>query len=628
MILIFSLISFCCSLAFLYLGITAYTLDRRNKTNIIFLAYCLTAAALAFFEFMARQALAYPRGYLWINLQQIVPLVTIISLHFIIEYTKNKKNRDYPYFHVLLYVPLIVYLFFLIFTDIFRVNAVMAPWGFSHAGNENTGFFPYIVILWMICMNIAAIAMSFTYFSRQKDKESRQAALYVFTATLLPFVGAIIENTILKSSGKIPELITIFTLAGAFFLACAIHRHRLFEINPEMAAVNILRTIDSYVLLVDTGGIIKYANPAIFDALGLPKTTLINEKISTIFMNGFMPGFLSGLDAGAALSKEVKNSESCLVSSAGKPLYVLMSVSPSFDSAGALTGYVIAAVNINQRIALENNLMTEISRADMANAKLEESNQKLKELDRMKKNFIAIVSHELRTPLTSIKGFLSFLSHGVGGNLSAKQREFTDTMGSNVEKLLKLINELLDFSKIDSGTFSVDRKNSDLAITARKAIIEMEPIAAKKGIRLVDLIEKPSLPGFFDDTRIGQVIINLLNNAVKYTYSGTSIFISLEEIDGPQIILPDYLKSAPVPAGRYFLLTVRDEGPGMDPKYCRKIFDQFYQIEDANTRKHEGVGLGLNISMNIIKAHSGFIWAESKGKDTGASFYFMIPAVS
>jgi signal transduction histidine kinase len=217
------------------------------------------------------------------------------------------------------------------------------------------------------------------------------------------------------------------------------------------------------------------------------------------------------------------------------------------------------------------------------------------------------------------------LFRSVGGNLSEIQLEFTGAMNVNVEKLLKLINELLDFSKIDSGTFSVDKRDSDLSIIARRAIIEMEPIAAKKNIKLVDLIKNASLPAVFDDTRIGQVIVNLLNNAVKYTYSGTNIYLSLEEISDPCSILPDYLKNASGPAGKYYLVSVRDEGPGMDPKYCRRIFDQFYQIEDANTRKHEGVGLGLNISMNIIKAHNGFIWAESKGKDTGAAFFFLLP---
>jgi signal transduction histidine kinase len=153
----------------------------------------------------------------------------------------------------------------------------------------------------------------------------------------------------------------------------------------------------------------------------------------------------------------------------------------------------------------------------------------------------------------------------------------------------------------------------------------MSPIAAKKNIKIMDETEAEGLPAVFDEARIGQVIINLLNNAVKYTYNNTSIFIKARYVSSPEKLLPDEMQNTVTTKGQYCLLSVRDEGPGMEPKYCQRIFDQFYQIGDANTRKHEGVGLGLNISKNIIKAHSGFIWAESKGKDTGSVFYFAIP---
>jgi len=256
---------------------------------------------------------------------------------------------------------------------------------------------------------------------------------------------------------------------------------------------------------------------------------------------------------------------------------------------------------------------------------LAQSYERLKEVDKLKTNFTSMVSHELRTPLTSIKGFISFLLGGVGGRLSPEQKEFVLIIKNNSDRLLSLINDLLDLSKMESGSFSIQKRNTDIIPVIASSIRDIASIAEKKSINLKVTSPYTGYSINIDEYRISQVFINLLNNSIKFSPSGSEIEISLKEEKKNDIGLPSYCVLPDTSPEKYLLVRVIDHGPGLTKDNARRIFDRFYQVEDIHTRKEQGTGLGLSIVENIIKLHDGAVWADSEGPGKGSVFSFILP---
>ena len=248
--------------------------------------------------------------------------------------------------------------------------------------------------------------------------------------------------------------------------------------------------------------------------------------------------------------------------------------------------------------------------------------QDLKELDRLKSNFVAIVSHELRTPVTVIKGFSSFILKGVAGPLAPKQKEFMETISSNSSRLEMIINDLIDVSKIEAGIMSVTKKACDFSKTVAGAVSDMRIIAARKNITLDPAVED-GITLNADAARMQQVVINLVNNAIKFSDAGSEITVGLSPVFKGKI--PPEAGIMKLPAEKYACLSVRDRGIGIEKDHMKKVFERFYQIESADVRKHQGAGLGLSIAKSIIDMHEGHIWCESEGTGRGTVFYAIIP---
>jgi len=249
------------------------------------------------------------------------------------------------------------------------------------------------------------------------------------------------------------------------------------------------------------------------------------------------------------------------------------------------------------------------------NQKLTESYERLKELDRLKSNFLATVSHELRTPLTSILGYGEMLAEGIGGPLNPEQLEFVQTIREKGEQLLSLIKSLLDQSKLESGTLSL--RPADVAIGAvlEDVAATLLPSALRKGLKLeVDVAPRiPILRG--DAERLRQVFTNLAENAVKFTPSGGTVRLSAStEAAGEPEDDMGYVLFAARPTA--VIARVEDTGIGIPEAEHGKIFDAFYQVDGSSTREHGGTGLGLSIVKRIVEMHGGTI-AVGNGRGDG-----------
>jgi signal transduction histidine kinase len=239
--------------------------------------------------------------------------------------------------------------------------------------------------------------------------------------------------------------------------------------------------------------------------------------------------------------------------------------------------------------------------------KLSEANKKLKKLDQAKSEFISIASHQLRTPLSIIKGYLSMILEGDYGTLKELMVDPVHKVYISAERLINLVDNLLDISRIESGRLHYDFTTLQLADIAESVVHEFKIQAEKKGLDLKYKPPSETLPAVkADSMRIREIIINLVDNAMKYTSKG-DISLSLKK-EKDRIIL-----------------CVADTGHGLDKEEKSIIFQKFSRGGGGNAMHVDGSGLGLFIAKKIIQDHGGDIWAESAGRGKGSKFCFSLP---
>lgn len=256
------------------------------------------------------------------------------------------------------------------------------------------------------------------------------------------------------------------------------------------------------------------------------------------------------------------------------------------------------------------------------NEKLGEAYDRLKELDRLKSNFLASVSHELRTPLTSIMGYGEMLAEGIAGPLNAEQAEFVQTIRAKSDQLLGLIVSLLDLSKLESGTMAMHRRSVAIADVLREAVSTLTPAAAKKHVRLVASASDDLARLDGDPDRLRQVFINLAENAIKFTSAGGEVRLDAREREDEAEDLPGLVLVAPL--RRSLEVRVSDTGIGIPESERARVFDAFYQVDQSSTREHGGAGLGLSIVKRLVEAHGGSIRVEAN-EPRGTVFVVTLP---
>ncbi len=271
----------------------------------------------------------------------------------------------------------------------------------------------------------------------------------------------------------------------------------------------------------------------------------------------------------------------------GVLIYLSLSVSPIRDLQGKIVGFLRIAKDITEKKRYE---------------------RRLKELDKLKSDFVSNVSHELRTPLTSIKGSVENMLDGLTGSLNEKQIRYLVRIKSNTDRLSRLINDLLDLSRIESGRVEVRPTRLPLTALAEEVAEHLKPLATEKLIRIEVPSPDPSATAWADRDKVTQVLVNLVGNALKFTPKEGKVTVALAKNDN------DYVQ-----------ISVADTGPGILPEEANKIFSKFYQVTNIAKQKPIGSGLGLAISKALVEMHGGKIWVESE-VGRGSTFYFTLPA--
>ena len=235
------------------------------------------------------------------------------------------------------------------------------------------------------------------------------------------------------------------------------------------------------------------------------------------------------------------------------------------------------------------------------------------EIEQMKSEFVSLVSHELRTPLTSIIGFISLILDGKTGKINQKQYESLSRAHRQSKRLAALINDLLDVSRIEAGRIEMKQEQVQIDWIAKRRIEELRPQADEKTISLL-LEAQPNLPLMIADAdRIGQIFINLIGNAIKFTPNNGKVTVRISK------------SSQNGSKSDGFHVEVIDTGPGIPAEEREKVFDKFRQLGSVQTRQQGGTGLGLSIASGIVEAHGGKLWVDTGDDGHGCNFQFFIP---
>lgn len=239
---------------------------------------------------------------------------------------------------------------------------------------------------------------------------------------------------------------------------------------------------------------------------------------------------------------------------------------------------------------------------------LQVANQKLKELDDLKTDFISIASHQLRTPLTAIKGYSSMILEGTYGDSPLQIKGVVDKIFQSSQRLIFIVNDLLDVSRIEQGRFTITLEEVKLVNVIRDVTEELKANAEKKDIALSFevSVDDADIKVSADFSKIRQVFTNLIDNSLKYTNEG-------------------YVKILLKVQNEKVLVSIKDSGIGISSSTIPNLFQKFTRAKGVSKLHTDGSGLGLYVAREIVKAHHGEVWAESEGEGKGSQFYVSLP---
>jgi len=359
-------------------------------------------------------------------------------------------------------------------------------------------------------------------------------------------------------------------------LARSQERGRADELSRQQEI--LLNSVNDGICGVDRHGMVSFANPAAARLLGTDPAALTGKPVHDLLHGSAPAGRQCAEDCQlrAALGHHVAAAgEESIYRLDGTSFAAEYFSTPILDQ-GRFSGSVISFRDVSQRNAL----------------------------DRLKDEFISTVSHELRTPLTSIRGALGLLSSGILGQVNDKASNLLRIALTNSDRLVRLINDILDLERIQSGREPLSFRPVQLGEIVRQAIDGMQPVADAAGVQLIHDTVQAEITA--DGDRLLQVVTNLLSNAIKFSPSNSTVSVMLR------------------PGANGVTLSVIDHGRGIPADKLESIFGRFQQVDASDSRQKGGSGLGLAICRSIVMQHSGRIWAE-RNRVRGSTFRVFLP---
>jgi PAS domain S-box-containing protein len=367
--------------------------------------------------------------------------------------------------------------------------------------------------------------------------------------------------------------------------------------NERLKLASIVESSDDAIIAASAAGRISSWNAGAERVFGYTAEEIIGKPISVLAPPGKKNepvALFEQILAGHAIAHH----ETVRRRKDGTLIDVSFTFSPLRDATGAVIGASAIAHDITDR------RKTEAERERLL-LELADQNERLRELDRLKDEFVALVSHELRTPLTSIRGYLELVLEEEAGALTDEQRQFLGVVERNAHRLLALVGDLLFLAQVEAGKLSLEIGAVDLSATAAESVETARPLAEEKDITLT-LATGPLALIAGDRARLAQLLDNLISNGVKFTPPGGRIDVRVRGVRGKAVI------------------EVRDTGMGIPAPEQEHLFERFYRTSKATEQAIPGTGLGLAISKAIVEAHGGQI-AVASDEGAGSTFRISLP---
>jgi len=350
--------------------------------------------------------------------------------------------------------------------------------------------------------------------------------------------------------------------------------------------------------------------PHYFRALAEERAIAADDAVTDPRTSEFSPHYLEPLRISSMLDAPIRSGLRMVGVICHEHTGSRRTWSPDEQSfAGSMADLVSLSLEVNQRRLAEAALREAHASLEVKvmerTRDLEAANERLKELDRLKSEFLSTMSHELRTPLNSIIGFTGILRQGLAGPLNDEQKKQLGMVHTSARHLLGLINDLLDLSRIESGKMEVIRETFPVADLVNEVLLSLTPLVEQKKLRLESSLDDPGLTLHSDRKRCFQILLNLANNAVKFTDVG---------------LVRLAIRSTPASVA----FAVSDTGIGIKPENVDHLFEAFRQVDGSARRVYEGTGLGLYLSKQLATMLGGHMTAESEF-GIGSRFTFTVP---
>jgi len=360
--------------------------------------------------------------------------------------------------------------------------------------------------------------------------------------------------------------------------------------NRILALNRAVEQSPAVVAITDTAGILTYVNPKFTEVTGYSEAEAIGQN-PRVLKSGehaleFYKMLWETIVSGKTWHGEFHNR---------RKDGTLYWENAYISAVKNLKGEIINFIAVKEDITERKRILLE----------LEQKNKELQKLDILKSEFVSVVSHELRTPLSIIKEGISLVLDGITGKINPKQDKILGTSKDSVDRLARIINNLLDISKIESGTVKLDKKLIDINYLVHKAASGFERKAKEKGLEIRFKLPHGKLELLIDEDRIFEVLVNLNGNSFKFTTKG---YVQIEVVDH----------------GHEVQCVVSDSGIGVSPENLSSLFGKFVQFDRIDGGGEKGTGLGLSIVKGLVELHGGKIWAESEFGQ-GMRMYFILP---
>ncbi|MFA5366118.1 MAG: ATP-binding protein [Candidatus Bathyarchaeia archaeon] len=538
----------------LAIGLAVYFLDKKALLNKLFMATLVFNAYWAFCEFMMYQASNVTEAYFWNRALVLWPFFSALMLHFTLAFTESSLLK-HKATYVFLYLPVSVFAVLDLTTNLISAMPVKQYWGYAFVPADS--IVCTIDGLWVSILALLSLILCVVYYYRATDVVKKQQAKFIAIGLGFPVLLSILTDSILPMTNIVfPSLENISACIFTGFIAFAMWRYDLFNLNPEVAADNIFSTVPDALILGGLDGKIIQVNEAFLRNSGYTKKEVMGKGLAELFSD---EKSWAATIAELSRSEEVKNQETQLKTKNGE-ITVLFSCSVVKRKSGQRVGVACIVHDITGRKEMEKKLVNAERFASIG-------------------ELAGMVGHDLRNPLSSMSGATYYLKTRYASKLDAKAMDMLSTIESSIDYSNKIVSDLLDYSR---------EMKLQLETTTPKSLLttSLALVKTPANIQVLDFSDN----GFelqVDVVKINRVFTNIIKNAFEAMPNGGTLTIKNQKKENNVVF------------------TFNDTGSGMTPEALKNLWKPLF------TTKAKGMGFGLAICKRTVEAHGGKIEIES-----------------